>query len=121
MKKGQILEGVVERVDFPNKGIVRTEEGTVTVKNTLPGQSIQFVISKKRSGRAEGRLLEVLHPSGLEDQEPACSLFPDCGGCTWQRLSYENQLELKAEQVKRLLAPVLRQAETDEQRPAETA
>ncbi|MCD8336969.1 MAG: class I SAM-dependent RNA methyltransferase [Lachnospiraceae bacterium] len=108
MKKGQIMEGAVERVDFPNKGIVRTEEGTVTVKNVLPGQMIRFAISKKRSGRAEGRLLEVLQPSMLEKQEPACSLFPACGGCTWQSLSYESQLKLKAEQVKRLLAPVLR-------------
>ncbi|MCD8348254.1 MAG: 23S rRNA (uracil(1939)-C(5))-methyltransferase RlmD [Lachnospiraceae bacterium] len=110
MKKGQIMEGVAERVDFPNKGVVQTEEGTVTVKNTLPGQKIRFSISKKRSGRAEGRLLEVLQPSPLEDQEPVCPLFPACGGCTWQSLSYENQLNLKAEQVKRLLAPVLRMA-----------
>ena len=27
MKKGQIIEGVIERVDFPNKGIIRTEDG----------------------------------------------------------------------------------------------
>ena len=35
MKKGQIIEGVIERVDFPNKGIIRTEDGRqVIVKNT---------------------------------------------------------------------------------------
>ena len=33
LKKGQIAEGIIERVDFPNKGIVRTEEGKVIVKN----------------------------------------------------------------------------------------
>lgn len=38
MKKGQIIEGVVERFDFPNKGIVFCEEGVCTVKNALPGK-----------------------------------------------------------------------------------
>ncbi|MCC8050175.1 MAG: 23S rRNA (uracil(1939)-C(5))-methyltransferase RlmD [Clostridiales bacterium] len=107
MKKGQIMEGKVERVDFPNKGIVRTDEGIVTVKNTIPGQNIRFSISKKRSGRAEGRLLEVLQPSELETRTSACGKFPACGGCTWQSMSYENQLSMKAGQVKRLLEPVL--------------
>ncbi len=107
MKKGQIIEGTVERVDFPNKGIVRTDEGIVTVKNTIPGQKIRFSISKKRSGRAEGRLLEVLQPSELETRTSVCGKFPACGGCTWQSMSYENQLAMKADQVKRLLEPVL--------------
>ncbi|MCD7833817.1 MAG: class I SAM-dependent RNA methyltransferase [Lachnospiraceae bacterium] len=111
MKKGQIMDGVVERVDFPNKGIVRTEEGTVTVKNVFPGQKIRFAISKKRSGHAQGRLLEVLQPSAWENQAPVCRHYPACGGCTWQSMSYENQLALKAEQVKRLLSPVLQMAD----------
>ncbi len=107
MKKGQIMEGTVERVDFPNKGIVRTDEGIVTVKNTIPGQKIRFSISKKKSGRAEGRLLEVLQPSELETRTSVCGKFPACGGCTWQSMSYENQFAMKADQVKRLLEPVL--------------
>ncbi|MCC8065725.1 MAG: 23S rRNA (uracil(1939)-C(5))-methyltransferase RlmD [Clostridiales bacterium] len=106
MKKGQILEGIVERVDFPNKGIVRTEEGTVMVKNAFPGQKIRFAITKKRSGRAEGRLLEVLQVSRLEMRSPACGCFPNCGGCTWQTMNYKEQLAMKADQVKRLLNPV---------------
>jgi len=61
MKKGQIIEGVIERVDFPNKGIIRTEDGRqVIVKNTIPGQKVSASINKIRKGKAEGRLLEVL-------------------------------------------------------------
>ena len=41
LKKGQIIEGTVERIDFPNKGIVVTEEGSCMVKNALPGQKIK--------------------------------------------------------------------------------
>lgn len=64
MKKGQILEGFVERMDFPNKGIVTLEDGKrVIVKNALPGQKISFSVNKVRKGRGEGRLLEVLEKS----------------------------------------------------------
>ena len=58
MKKGQVYEATVERVDFPCKGIARTQEGPVTVKNCLPGQKISLSVSKVRNGKAEGRLLE---------------------------------------------------------------
>ena len=51
MKKGDILEGIIERVDFPNKGRVYTEDGMVTVKNGIPGQKIRFVVHKKRKIR----------------------------------------------------------------------
>lgn len=110
MKKGQIAEGIVERVDFPNKGIVRMEEGRVVVKNTIPGQKVRFVINKKHGNRAEGRLLEVIEPSPLEVRAPACSLFPDCGGCMYQTMSYEEQLAMKSEQVRALIEPVLVEA-----------
>ena len=49
MKKGEILEGIIERVEFPNKGIVTTEEGNVIVKNGIPGQKVRFMINKKRN------------------------------------------------------------------------
>ena len=51
MKKGQIMEGIVEYVDFPNKGIVHTEEGKVIVKNAIPGQKVRFMINKKRKNK----------------------------------------------------------------------
>ena len=59
MKKGEIYEGVIEKVEFPNKGFVWVDDQKVIVKNGIPGQKVRFMINKKRSGRAEGRLLEV--------------------------------------------------------------
>ena len=103
MKKGEIYEGVIEKVDFPNKGIVMVGDQKVTVKNGMPGQKVRFMINKKRSGRAEGRLLEVLEKSSLEIREPVCNIFPECGGCMYQTISYENQLEMKERQVRELL------------------
>lgn len=106
MKKGQIIEGVVERVDFPNKGIVVCGDGVCTVKNALPGQKVRAAVNKARNGRYEGRLLEVLEPSPLETGSP-CPHFGSCGGCTYLSFPYEESLKIKEGQVRRLLAPVL--------------
>lgn len=106
MKKGQLLEGRVIRVDFPNKGIVACEDGTCIVKNALPGQLVSFCVQKVRKTRAEGRLIKVLE-KGEEERVSPCPHFGKCGGCTYLTLTYENQKALKAEQVKRLLQVVL--------------
>ena len=107
MKKGEIYEGILEKVEYPNKGLVYVGDQKVTVKNGIPGQKVRFVINKKRSGRAEGRLLEVLEKSPLETREPVCSIFPACGGCMYQTMSYEAQLEMKERQIRELLEKAL--------------
>ncbi len=129
MKKGQIYEGKVDNVKFPNKGIVRTsrlvcenedescaspEEQSVSinscpavVKNTLPGQSIRFAVRRVRHGTAEGRLLAVTEKSPLEMDKAACPHYGICGGCSYQSLPYEEQLKLKSKQVLELLRDVI--------------
>ena len=102
MKKGEIYEGVIEKIDFQNKGRVKIKDTTVTVKNGIPGQKVRFMINKKRGGRVEGRLLEVLEKSELEKRDPLCSIFPSCGGCMYQTMLYEEQLKMKEEQIKKL-------------------
>jgi 23S rRNA (uracil-5-)-methyltransferase RumA len=104
MKKGQILEGYVERIDFPNKGIITCEGENVVVKNVIPEQKISFMVTKKRKGKAEGRCLEVLEKSPFEAESP-CPHFGECGGCSYQSLPYDKQLEIKENQVRRLLKP----------------
>ena len=115
MKKGQIITGIVQRVDFPNKGIVRVDEtlengehktSYCVVKNVIPGQKISLMVKKIRKGKAEGNLMEVLEPASNQVKAP-CSHFGECGGCTYLHLSYEDQASLKEEQVKKLLDGVL--------------
>lgn len=105
MKKGQIYEGIIGKVEFPNKGkvYVPEEDRYVIVKNGIPGQKIRFMIHKLKGSRAEGRLLEVLEKSPKETREPVCSIFPACGGCMYQTMSYEAQREMKSEQVREIL------------------
>ena len=103
MKKGQIAEGNVTTVEFPNKGIVMTDEGErVIVKNTIPGQRVSFAVNKVRKGKAEGRLLETVKKSPRETAD-TCRHFGQCGGCTYQSLPYEEQLKIKEKQVRGMM------------------
>lgn len=104
MKKGQVYEGIIESVDFPNKGKVflPEEDKCVIVKNGVPGQKVKFSVNKVRQGKAEGRILEVTERSPLEI-EPACPHFGQCGGCTYQNLPYEEQVKMKEAQIKKMM------------------
>lgn len=105
MKKGQVFEGRISHVKFPNKGImwINEENQEVIVKNAMPGQKVKFVIQKFKRGVAEGRLLEVLEKSPLETRESVCSIFPACGGCMYQTMEYDAQVQMKEAQVKEIM------------------
>ncbi len=105
VKKGQIVEGIITKVAFPNKGIIRTEEKEIIVKDGVSGQKVRVMIQKVRKGKCEGRILEVLEKADNEI-EPICPHFGNCGGCTYQNLEYEDQLKMKANQVQDLLDQV---------------
>ena len=106
MKKGEECCGMVEKVEFPNKGIVTIEDRKIIVKNTIPGQKIRFRISKLRQGRGEGTLLETIEKAPQEFFQASCEHFGNCGGCVYQSLPYDEQLKIKKNQVKALLEPV---------------
>ena len=115
MKKRQIYTGVVERVDFPNKAVVKAQvpqpdESVATeyavVKGALPGQTVEFSVKKARKNKCEGRLRTVLKKGRLETREAECPNFGTCGGCNYQEIPYEQQLALKKEQVLRLIDAV---------------
>ena len=93
-------------MDFPNKGVVITQEGSCIVKNVLPGQKITFAVQKKRNGRAEGRLLTVEENAPTQIESP-CPHFGSCGGCIYLSLPYDEQLKIKETQVRKLLEGAL--------------
>ena len=81
MKKGQILEGLIEKVEFPNKAIaaVPGEDKKIVVKNGIMGQKVRISVNKVKKEIAEGRLIEVLEPAPVEIKS-ACPHFGQCGG-----------------------------------------
>jgi len=108
MKKGNIYQGYVERIAFPNLGkvFIPDENDYIIVKNLIPGQEVKVALTKYRRGVAKGRLMEVVEPSPLERREPVCSIFPQCGGCTYQTMNYDSQLDLKRDQMLEVLDKV---------------
>lgn len=109
MKKGEILEGIITKTEFPNKGTTEVEDRRFAIKGVIEGQKVKFAITKLRKGKAQGRLLEVVEKSPLEDANPRCPHFGACGGCSYQTMSYQNQLKVKEGHVKDLLDGVIKQ------------
>ncbi len=114
MKKGQIYTGKVQYADFPNKAVVVVNSDNledngkkVIVKNSIPGQTVRFMVNKKRKDKCEGRLLEVLEVSPIETNEK-CKHFGQCGGCVYQSVSYDKQLDIKCEQIRKILTHAIR-------------
>ena len=103
MKKGDILKGQITESHFPDSSYIDLEGEKVLIKKGILGQTIEFAITKKRKGKLEGRALNIIEKSQLENNENPCIHYEVCGGCTYQTLSYENQLKLKNEQLKALM------------------
>lgn len=102
MKKVYLDQEIdIKDIIFPNKGIGEFENKKVYVKNTIPGQRVKVNIKKKKQ-KLEGRLLEIIKKADYEI-EPECNVFGLCGGCTYQNISYEKELEIKKNNVLRIL------------------
>lgn len=106
MKKNDIIEVTIEELHFPNVGTAVYEGRRIKIKNTLPGQKVRARIIRSRKESAEARAVEVIEPADYEC-EPLCRHFSLCGGCTYQNVPYEKQLEIKSGQVKSILDNVL--------------
>lgn len=120
MKKGSICIGNVIEVAFPNKGKVEIVEVEgeeqfdkvdAIVKNVIPGQKIRFRIQKKKNGKIQGQLLEVIEKSSIETCEDVCKHFGICGGCSYQSLSYDEQIKIKEAQMKDIFTPIIGEEE----------
>jgi 23S rRNA (uracil1939-C5)-methyltransferase/tRNA (uracil-5-)-methyltransferase len=85
-------------------GRVPLDGGTwvVMVPFTLPGERIRARVYRNHKNYSEADLLEVVQSSPAR-VEPRCPLFGRCGGCQYQHLAYEAQLEWKRRQVAELL------------------
>ena len=129
MKEPLLVQGTVSEVLFPNRGLMIPAAGDLSspqedgpaagisvsgaskpipaihVKKVLPGQTVEVSVSTKRR-RREGRLVRTLSPAPYEISA-ACPAAGSCGGCSYQTVPYEKQLEIKDSQVRKLLAPVL--------------
>ncbi len=101
MKKNEIIEFIIDKVEFPNKGYGTYEGEAIRFKGGIAGQKVQARVHRKRKGYAEVKILDVLEKSPIQT-EFACPHFGSCGGCTYQGLAYEDELKYKESQVRQL-------------------
>lgn len=101
MKKRKEYEFYIEDIEFPAQGIAFHEGEKVSIKSTLPGQTVIARVSKKKQVGVEAKLIKILKDVDYKIQ-PQCDITDLCGGCSHQFLSYEKQLELKKQQVLKL-------------------
>lgn len=96
--RGQIIEFDVSGLAFGGSGIGKYEGRTVFVEKTMPGDRVRAALKKIKPNYFEAVVVEVVRKS--EDRvEAKCKYFGTCGGCQFQFMPYEKQLEHKRQQV----------------------
>ena len=99
-KKNLILENI-KLISAGAKGVAvgKTEEGkTVLVSGAVPGDVVHAKVRKAKSKYFEAEVAEIVEKSPFR-VEPKCVHFGVCGGCKWQNLAYEKQLDFKNDEV----------------------
>lgn len=97
-RKQKTMELDIIDLAFGGKGIAKPDGFPVFVDRALPGDRALVRITRKKKKYAEGTLMELLQPSPLRQDAP-CRYAAYCGGCRWQSLPYEHQLEYKRRHV----------------------
>ena len=98
-RKPIILENLeVESVAAEGKSLLRHEGQVVFVQGAVPGDVVDIQVRKKRKNFLEGSPLRFHKKSDLR-MDPICEHFGVCGGCKWQHMKYDSQLQIKQQQV----------------------
>jgi 23S rRNA (uracil1939-C5)-methyltransferase len=92
------LELTIDSLAYGGNGVARTNGFVVFVRRGLPGDRVRARVTKVKRNHAEALAVEVVEPGPARVDAP-CAHYPECGGCRFQDLAYEVQVEAKAEQV----------------------
>jgi len=98
-KKNILVEKVlVENYAAEGKSLARVDGKVIFIEDAVPGDVVDVRLSKSKKDWAEGRAVHF-HSYAKERVVPFCEHFGVCGGCQWQMLPYEKQLQYKESQV----------------------
>ncbi len=94
-KEPRILEAAITSYSKDGFGLA----DNIEVPFTMPGDSVEVAVNRKRKGRYQGRMTSLLQAS-KDREEPLCKHFSICGGCRWQHVPYVQQQALKEKNVR---------------------
>ena len=98
MKKGDIVRLRIEDISHEGQGIGKADGFAVFVKNTVLGDVVDAELTTVKKNYAFGKVVEMIEESDMR-QEPICQYAGQCGGCAFQKMTYEGQLQLKRKQI----------------------
>jgi 23S rRNA (uracil-5-)-methyltransferase RumA len=100
------MQITIEKIVYPGRSLGRGEDGiAVFTDGALAGEVVELDVIKKKKSFKEGKITAILKGSPLRII-PTCPSFGQCGGCSFQHTSYENQIQIKEGYVKELLKPL---------------
>jgi len=100
--RDQELELHIDSLAYGGNGVARLNGFVVFVRRGLPGDTVRARVTKVKRSHAEAIAVEVVEPSAKRVDAP-CAHYPACGGCRFQDLAYDAQVEAKQEQVREAL------------------
>ena len=112
LRRGQEIEVEVESVGMEGPGVARVDDLVVFVARGLPGERVRARVTQHKRNFAQARAIEVVRPSPLRVAAP-CVHLEVCGGCSWQDLAYDAQLDAKTDIVRESLRRLAGRADID--------
>src|SRR5262245_19658355 len=94
VQRGDELELHVDSLAFGGNGVARLDGFVVFVRRALPGDTVRARVTKVQRRHAEAEATEVVE-AGPRRVEAPCEHYPACGGCRFQDLAYDAQLQAK--------------------------
>jgi 23S rRNA (uracil1939-C5)-methyltransferase len=102
-RKNVFIDNVeVTDVAAEGKAIAKQEGKVIFIEGAIPGDVVNIQLTKSKKDWAEARVTKIITPSP-QRVEPFCDHFGNCGGCKWQMLPYELQLQYKQNEVEQNL------------------
>lgn len=98
MEKNQVVTLRIEDIGADGEGIGKSDGFPIFVRGTAVGDTVRVSLMKVKKNYAYGRLAEILEP-GPGRTAPRCPSAGKCGGCVFQHMTYEAQLEAKRKRV----------------------
>src|SRR5206468_7780122 len=94
-----VMEVTIERILPGGFGLAHAEGKTVMVSLTAPGDRLRVQIDREKGTVCFASIIEIIEPSPHRIHPP-CPYFGRCGGCDFQQLTYQAQLDAKVEIIK---------------------